>query len=88
MGSIPNYPYGTMDPIEQLSAIAKKKKIGLHVDGCLGGFVIAFAKENGYDLGKFDFTLDGVTSLSVDQHKYGLAPKGVSTVLFKTKNLR
>ncbi|CAD8082611.1 unnamed protein product [Paramecium primaurelia] len=88
VGSFPNFGYGTSDPIEQLASIAKKKKIGLHVDACLGGFTAVFAKDHGVDLGKFDFTLDGVTSISCDQHKHGLAPKGVSTVLFKTKQLR
>ncbi|CAD8161852.1 unnamed protein product [Paramecium octaurelia] len=88
VGSLPNFGFGTCDPIEQLASIAKKKKIGLHIDACLGGFTAIFAKEHGVDLGKFDFTLDGVTSISCDQHKHGLAPKGVSTVLFKTKQLR
>ncbi|CAD8089951.1 unnamed protein product [Paramecium sonneborni] len=88
VGSIPNFPYGTKDPIEELAAIAKKKKIGFHVDACLGGFIVAFAKEKGMNYGKFDFTLDGVTSLSCDQHKHGLAPKGASTILFKTRQLR
>lgn len=66
VGSFPNFPYGTYDPIEELAVIAQKKKIGLHVDACLGGFIIAFAKENGYQLPKFDFTVEGVTSISVD----------------------
>ena len=48
---MPSYPHGTRDPIEKLAKIAHKKRIGLHVDCCLGGFVVAFAKDNGYDLG-------------------------------------
>ncbi|CAD8177666.1 unnamed protein product [Paramecium pentaurelia] len=88
VGSLPNFPYGTQDPIEELAAIAKKKKIGFHVDACLGGFIVAFAKEKGMNYGNYDFTLDGVTSISCDQHKHGLAPKGVSTILFKTRQLR
>ncbi|CAD8107555.1 unnamed protein product [Paramecium primaurelia] len=88
VGSFPNFAYGIQDPIELLASIAKKKKIGLHIDACLGGFTAIFAKDHNVDLGKFDFTLDGVTSISCDQHKHGLAPKGVSTVLFKTKQLR
>lgn len=66
VGSLPNFPYGTMDLIEELAILAKTKKVGLHVDACLGGFIIAFAKDNGINYGKFDFTLDGVTSISCD----------------------
>lgn len=66
VGSFPNYPHGICDPIEQLAAIAKRKKIGFHVDCCLGGFVVVFAKDIGIDLGKYDFSIDGVTSISVD----------------------
>jgi sphinganine-1-phosphate aldolase len=49
-GSAPSYPYGTIDPISELSKIAKKYNIGLHVDCCLGGFVLPFAKQLGYDI--------------------------------------
>jgi len=59
----------------------------LHVDGCLGGFVIAFAEGNGINI-DFDYKVDGVTSLSCDNHKYGCAPKGISTLTFKSGELR
>lgn len=88
VGSFPNFPYGIADPIEELALIAGKKKIGLHVDACLGGFVVAFARDNGLDLGNFDFKNPNVTSISCDNHKYGLAPKGSSVLLFRTKELR
>ena len=62
---------------------------GLHVDCCLGGFVLPFAREIGYDLGgNFDFGVKGVTSMSCDTHKYGYAHKGTSVVLYRSKALR
>jgi len=88
IGSYPNYPYGTCDPIEELAYIAKKHRIGFHTDCCLGGFIAPFLDKFGGSSGRFDFRVEGVTSISVDPHKYGLAPKGVSAVLFKTVQLR
>ncbi|KAL9648251.1 hypothetical protein ABK040_009255 [Willaertia magna] len=90
VGSAPNYPHGIIDPISELSKIALKHNVGLHVDSCLGGFVVPFAKKLGLDIGveEFDFTLPGVTSMSVDTHKYGLAPKGSSVLLFRNRDLR
>ena len=89
VGSAPNYPQGTIDPIEALGKIALASGCGLHVDCCLGGFVLPFAREIGYDLGgNFDFGVKGVTSMSCDTHKYGYAHKGTSVVLYRSKALR
>ena len=88
VGSSPNFPHGIMDPIEEMAHIAKQHNIGLHVDCCLGGFLVVFAKSAGLDLPRFDFSIDGVTSISIDHHKYAFAPKGVSAVFYKTKELR
>ena len=55
------------------------------MDCCLGGFVVAFLKDK---LEKFDFNVQGVTAISCDHHKYGLAPKGASVIMYKTKKLR
>jgi glutamate/tyrosine decarboxylase-like PLP-dependent enzyme len=89
MGSACNYGYGTIDPIEQLSDLALEKGIPLHVDGCLGGFILPFGQELGYpNIPVFDFRLPGVTSISADTHKYGYAFKGTSTVLFRDKSWR
>lgn len=71
VGSAPNFPYGTMDNIEAISALGVKYNIPVHVDACLGGFVIVFMKRAGYPLKPFDFSLTGVTSISADPHKVG-----------------
>lgn len=88
MGSAGNYGHGIIDPIEKLSDIAVKHSVGLHVDGCLGGFILAWAEPLGIDCPVFDFRLPGVTSISADTHKYGYSLKGTSTVLFRNEQLR
>lgn len=86
--SAPCYPQGVIDPIEQLGQLALEYSFGLHVDACLGGFILPFCKPLGYEIPKFDFECPGVTSMSVDTHKYGYASKGTSVVLYRTKELR
>ena len=88
IGSACNYGYGTVDPIEELSDIALERGIGLHVDGCLGGWILPFGQELGYDIPLFDFRVPGVTSISADTHKYGYALKGTSVLSFRDKSLR
>ncbi len=83
VGSMPNFPFGTFDPIRELAEIAEDKEIGMHVDACLGGFVDPFVRESGYNFQDFDFSVEGVTSISMDTHKYGFAPKGTSVVLYR-----
>ena len=88
IGSACNYGYGTVDPISELSDIALERGVGLHVDGCLGGFILPFGRELGYDIPPFDYSVPGVTSISADTHKYGYAFKGSSVLTFRTKALR
>jgi sphinganine-1-phosphate aldolase len=88
VGSAGNYGYGTIDPIAQLAELAQERGIGLHVDGCLGGFLLPFGEELGYGIPPFDFRVPGVTSISADTHKYGYGLKGTSTVLFRDRSLR
>jgi len=88
VGSAPNYPYGSVDPIEQLAAIAQKRGIGMHVASCLGGFLLPWIKRAGYKIPNFDFSISGVTSISADTHKYGYTTKGTSVVLFRGEDLR
>lgn len=88
VGSAPNFPHGIVDDIPALSRLAIKHKLPLHVDCCLGSFVIAFLSKAGFPSPDFDFRVPGVTSISVDTHKYGFAPKGNSVVLYRTADLR
>ncbi|XVF02796.1 hypothetical protein REPUB_Repub04eG0205100 [Reevesia pubescens] len=88
VGSAPGFPHGIIDPIEELGKLAYSYGICLHVDLCLGGFVLPFARKLGYPIPSFDFTVMGVTSISVDVHKYGLAPKGTSVVLYRNHDIR
>lgn len=88
VGSAPNFPHGIIDDISGLSKLALRNKLCLHVDCCLGSFVIACLEKAGFESEPFDFRLKGVTSISCDTHKYGFAPKGNSTVLYRTAQLR
>lgn len=90
VGSFPNFPHGTTDNIEEMSKIAEKYNIGLHVDACLGGLLTGFYSHLNANISipKFDFLLPGVTSISADLHKYGLSPKGVSWLLYKNREMR
>ncbi|KAG0086054.1 hypothetical protein BGZ93_008582 [Podila epicladia] len=87
-GSAVNYPHGVMDDIVGLSKLALKHNIGLHVDCCLGSFMVAFAEKSGFKMPLFDFRVPGVTAISCDTHKYGFAPKGSSIIMYHTKELR
>ncbi|MFZ4518162.1 MAG: pyridoxal phosphate-dependent decarboxylase family protein [Microthrixaceae bacterium] len=88
IGSACNYGYGTVDPMDRLSELALERGVGLHVDGCLGGFILPWGQELGYPVPTFDFRLPGVTTISADTHKYGYAFKGSSVVLFRDTELR
>lgn len=88
VGSAGNYGHGIIDPIDKLSDIALKHHVGLHVDGCLGGFILAWAEPLGIKCPVFDFRLPGVTAISADTHKYGYSLKGTSTILFSNEELR
>ena len=88
VGSAPQYPQGVVDPVPEIAALAASVGANCHVDACMGGFVLPFAEMNGRDVPPWDFRVDGVTSISADIHKLGYAPKGVSVVLHRTKELR
>jgi len=87
-GSAPCYPYGVIDPIEEMAAIAKKNNLLFHTDACLGGFMLPFLKKLGHKIPPFDLSVPGVTSISADIHKYGYAAKGASVVIYKDAALR
>lgn len=88
VGSAPGFPHGLVDPIPELAALAEARGVGLHVDACLGGFVLPFAERLGQPVPTFDFRLHAVTSMSIDPHKFGYAAKGVSVVLYRGAELR
>ncbi|WP_083528442.1 aminotransferase class V-fold PLP-dependent enzyme [Hyphomicrobium sp. CS1BSMeth3] len=88
VGSAPSFPHGIYDNIEGLSRIAQQHDLWLHVDACVGGMLGPFLRELGDDIPTFDFTLPGVSSMSVDLHKYGYASKGASLVLYRSGEMK
>ncbi|KAJ6657739.1 hypothetical protein lerEdw1_001926 [Lerista edwardsae] len=87
--SAPQFPHGSIDPIEEVAELALKYNIPFHVDACLGGFLIVFMEKAGFPLPHlFDFRVNGVTSISADTHKYGYAPKGSSVILYSDEKYR
>lgn len=88
VGSAISYAHGVVDPIEELGQLALKHDLLLHVDGCMGGFMLPLFKRLGGNVPNFDLSVPGVTSISMDLHKYGFAAKGASVVIYKNKELR
>jgi len=88
VGSAGTYPHGVIDPIAELSELALEHEVGLHVDGCLGGFILPWAERLEHEVPRWDFRLPGVTSISADTHKYGYAPKGTGVLLYRNPQLR
>ncbi len=88
VGSAPNYPYGTIDSIPELAALAEERGILCHVDACLGGFFLPFMRKLGEPVPPFDFSVPGVTSISADLHKYGYSVRGTSTISYRDRDLR
>ncbi|KAL6101487.1 sgpl1 [Pungitius sinensis] len=86
--STPQFPHGIMDPVEEVAKLAVRYNVPMHVDACLGGFLIVFMAKAGYPLSPFDFRVKGVTSISADTHKYGYAPKGSSVILYSDTKYR
>jgi sphinganine-1-phosphate aldolase len=83
LGADPNYPFGTVDPIPELAALAARRGISMHVDGCLGGFLLPFWERLGEPVPPFDFRVPGVATMSADVHKYGYCVKGASVLLHR-----
>jgi len=88
VGSAPQYPHGVIDDIQGIAKLGLKYNIPVHVDACLGSFVVAHLKKAGYIVDPFDFTVEGVTSISCDTHKYGFTPKGSSVIMYRNKEFR
>lgn len=87
VGSAPEYPHGMVDPIERMGEIAARHGVPLHVDACVGGFILPFMEMNGASLPPWDYRVPGVTSISADLHKYGYASKGASTITYRSLEL-
>ena len=87
VGSAPCYPYGVIDPIPELAAVAAEYGALCHVDACLGGWLLPFLQRLGEPIPPWDFRVDGVTSVSADVHKYGWCFKGASLLLHRDAEL-
>lgn len=87
LGSAPEYPHGTIDPIAEMGEIAAGRGVPCHVDACVGGMILPFMEMNGQSFLDWDFRVPGVTSISADLHKYGYAAKGASTILYRNLDL-
>ena len=81
VGSAPNYPFGTFDPIIEIAALAARQGAWMHVDACVGGFLAPYVRRLGHPVPPFELSVPGVTSMSADIHKHGMAPKGASLLL-------
>jgi sphinganine-1-phosphate aldolase len=85
--SAPQYPHGVVDPIEDLAALAQRNGLPLHVDACIGGFILPWIERLGRHVPAWDFRVPGVTSISADLHKYGYGAKGASVLLWRSMDL-
>ena len=88
VGSAPQYPQGVIDDIPAIAALAVEHNINCHVDACMGGVTLPYLEKLGEGVSPWDFRVDGVTSISVDLHKYGYASKGSGVLLHRNKTLR
>ena len=93
VASAPQFPQGVVDPVPQIAALAAQRNINCHVDACMGGVTLTYLerlglKRSGTDVPPWNFSVDGVTSMSIDLHKYGYTAKGASVIMHRTKQLR
>ena len=87
-GSAPCYPFGVIDPINEIAALAAERGLLCHVDACLGAYLLPFTERLGNPVPPWDFRVPGVTSISADLHKYGYSARGASVVLYRDRDLR
>ena len=88
VGSAPSYAHGVVDPIKALGELAQEHDLWLHVDACVGGWLLPYYRRLGVEVEPFDFSVPGVTTISLDLHKYAFAPKGASLLLYRDVSLR
>jgi len=87
VASSPSYPNGVLDPIDKIAEIASRHQLPLHVDACIGGFMLPWLEKLGYELPLWDFRLEGVSSISADVHKFGFGSKGASVLVYRGMDL-
>lgn len=85
--SAPQYPHGIVDPIEEIGHLAEEAGLPLHVDACIGGFMLPWLEKLGEPVPLWDFRVPAVTSISADLHKYGYTAKGASVLLYRNMDL-
>jgi glutamate/tyrosine decarboxylase-like PLP-dependent enzyme len=88
VASAPSYAHGVVDPVEPIAAAAADRGIRCHVDACIGGWILPYAVRLGRSVQPWTFAVPGVTSISVDLHKYAYTPKGASLLLHRNASLR
>lgn len=88
VGSAPQYPQGVIDDVPALGALAQRQNINCHVDACMGGVSLAYLSRLGHQIPPWNLQVDGVTSISVDLHKFGYTSKGASVIMYANKRLR
>ena len=88
VASAPSYPQGVIDPVEAIAALAAERDLLCHVDACMGGITLPMLERLGHPIPWFDFRVPGVTSMSVDLHKYGYTAKGASVIVYRNRELR
>jgi sphinganine-1-phosphate aldolase len=88
VGSAPQYPQGVIDPIPEIAALAAGRGINCHVDACMGGMVLPYLARLGEAIPPWNFSVPGVTSISVDLHKFGYTTKGASVIVHRNRELR
>ncbi len=83
------FPWGTVEPIEEIGKIAEEKDLYFHIDACVGGFLLPFLEKGGYDIEipKWDFRVKGVSSISADVHKNGMVPPPCSCIIYRDEEL-
>lgn len=72
--------FGQVDPIPELAELALDSGCRLHVDAAFGGFVLPFLDGDW----RWDFRVDGVTTITVDPHKMGMSTIPAGGLLFRS----
>lgn len=88
VASAPQYPQGVIDDVPTIAAIAAERGANCHVDACMGGVTLPYLTRLGHPIPPWNFAVRGVTSMSVDLHKFGYTAKGASVVMYANKRLR